>query len=617
MAICGIAHVEPSAMAGSDLAGAVDALALGAQWKRDRFDDRGVALGATAANTTASIATRGAITVCCDADLWNAVELSSRAGVAPSNVALALAVLYERLGEKVLEELRGAFALAIWDAGRSTLTIAVDPMGIRPLVYSATRDWLCFASQPRGIFATGYLKREVNYKAIGSFLTYTVVPAPETAFRDVHKLEPGSLLTWSRETTRRRRYWDMTYAEDATERPGALAIRLLDHMRASVDAAADGLDPARLGCFLSGGTDSSSVVGLLAQDARAPVNTFSIGFAEEPFNELHYADIAVKHFGTRHHQAKISAATAFETVDAVVDAYDEPFGNASIIPTYHCLRLAQEAGVTTMLAGDGGDELFGGNERYRTDQIYQMYFRLPRAARKALEPVLRGMPDFAPQVARAKRYVAACNRGNPDRYCAWLLPCRYPAGEVFGPAVSSANGHDVLAVMRRHFASANARSELNRLLYVDMKMTLADNDLPKVTRAAEMLGIDVRFPYLDRELAEFTGSLPSDLKVRRLEKRFLFKKATANLLPREILDKKKHGFGLPVGLWLKTDPRFHALAREVLLDSRTYQRGYFQRSFVERLFKQLEDDDAVYFGDSLWLFLMLELWHRKHVEGAA
>jgi asparagine synthase (glutamine-hydrolysing) len=409
----------------------------------------------------------------------------------------------------------------------------------------------------------------------------------------------------------------MTYAEDAKERPGALAIRLLDHMKASVDAAANGLDPARLGCFLSGGTDSSSVVGLLAQHAQGPVNTFSIGFAEEPFNELHYADIAVKHFGTRHHQAKISAATAFETVDPVVDAYDEPFGNASIIPTYHCLRLAREAGVTTMLAGDGGDELFGGNERYRTDQIYQMYFRLPRAARKALEPVLLGMPDFAPQVARAKRYVAACKRGNPDRYCAWLLPCRYSPGEVFGPAVSSANGHDVLAVMRRHFASANARSELNRLLYVDMKMTLADNDLPKVTRAAEMLGIDVRFPYLDRELAEFTGSLPSDLKVRRLEKRFLFKKATANLLPREILEKKKHGFGLPVGLWLKTDPRFHALAREVLLDSRTYQRGYFQRSFVERLFKQLEDDDTVYFGDSLWLFLMLELWHRKHVEGAA
>jgi asparagine synthase (glutamine-hydrolysing) len=171
--------------------------------------------------------------------------------------------------------------------------------------------------------------------------------------------------------------------------------------------------------------------------------------------------------------------------------------------------------------------------------------------------------------------------------------------------------------MRRHFVSANAKSELNRLLYVDMKMTLADNDLPKVTRAAEMQGIDVRFPYLDRSLAEFAGSLPSNLKVRRLEKRYLFKKATASLLPREILQKKKHGFGLPIGMWLKTDPRFRQLARDVLLDSRTYQRGYFQRPFVEQLFKQLDSDDGVYFGDSLWLFLMLELWHRKHVEGAA
>jgi asparagine synthase (glutamine-hydrolysing) len=617
MAICGIAHIEPAAIAGSDLARGLDALAMGPQWTRDQFQSPGVAFGATAAAETTSIGTQGPISVCCDADLWNAAELSARAGIAPSNVALAIAVLYEQLGEKMLDELRGAFALAIWDARRSRLSIAVDPMGIRPLVYSASRDRICFASQPRGIFATGYASRQVNYRAIGSYLTYTVVPAPETAFRDVHKVEPGSLLRWSRETLGQRRYWDMSYPEDAHEGTDTLAVRLLEHMRASVDASAQELDPARLGCFLSGGTDSSSVVGLLAQHIPEPVNTFSIGFEEEPFNELHYADIAVKHFGTRHHQAKIGATAAFETVGRVVDAYDEPFGNASIIPTYHCLRLAREAGVTTMLAGDGGDELFGGNERYRTDQIYQMYFRLPHVARKALEPLLLGMPDFTAQVARAKRYVIACNRGNPERYCAWLLPCRYPPGEVFGPGVSSANGHDVLAVMRRHFVSANAKSELNRLLYVDMKMTLADNALPKVTRAAEMQGIDVRFPYLDRSLAEFAGSLPSNLKVRRLEKRYLFKKATASLLPPEILQKKKHGFGLPIGMWLKTDPRFRQLARDVLLDSRTYQRGYFQRPFVEQLFKQLDSDDGVYFGDSLWLFLMLELWHRKHVEGAA
>jgi len=616
MAICGIAPRE-AVSTDKDIGRCLDVLSLGPEWKRQEFAGRGFAFGVTSALDSTQIGVRGPITVCCDADLWNAAELFDRAGVAQPNMALVIAALYEQFGENVLHELRGAFALAIWDDRASSLLIAVDPMGIRSLVFSANRDQICFASQPRGIFATGRVVREVNYQAIASFLTFTVVPAPETAFRNVHKVEPGTLLHWSRGGINQRRYWDMAYPEDARESIDTLATRLLEQMRASVAASAQGIDVARLGCFLSGGTDSSSVVGLLTQHTSAPVNTFSIGFEEEPFNELHYAHIAVKHFNARHHEAKISAATAFETVNQVVEAYDEPFGNASIIPTYHCLRMAREAGMTTMLAGDGGDELFGGNERYRTDQFYQMYLRLPNIVRRVVDPVLFSLPDFLPQVARAKRYVHACNQGNPERYCAWLLPCRYSPEQLLGPAVSLANGRDILAVIRKHFVDAKATSELNRLLYVDVKMTLGDNDLPKVTRAAEMLGIRVRFPYLDRSLAEFTGSLPANLKVRGFEKRYLFKKATAKLLPRDILAKKKHGFGLPVGMWLKTDPQFRSLARDVLLDSRTYQRGYFQRSFVERLFQQSEADDGAYFGDSLWLFLMLELWHRKHVEGAA
>jgi asparagine synthase (glutamine-hydrolysing) len=389
-------------------------------------------------------------------------------------------------------------------------------------------------------------------------------------------------------------------------------------MRDSVAASTQGVDAARLGCFLSGGTDSSSVVGLLSQHLRGPANTFSIGFQEEAFNELQYAHIAAKHFAARHRETKIGAATAFATVQQVVDAYDEPFGNASVIPTYHCLRLAREAGMTTLLAGDGGDELFGGNERYRTDQFFQLYFRLPHIARKALESVLFRVPEFLPAVARARRYVNACNQGNPERYCAWLLPCRYSPERVLGEALSWGSGRDDgLAVVRQHYESVDAKSELNRLLYVDVKMTLGDNDLPKVSRAADMLGMRVRFPYLDRSLVDFSGSLPTNLKVRGLEKRYLFKKATANLLPKEILTKKKHGFGLPVGVWLKTDPQFRSLARDVLLDPRTYQRGYFRRPFVESLFQRLDADDGAYFGDGLWLFLMLELWHRRHMEGAA
>ena len=177
------------------------------------------------------------------------------------------------------------------------------------------------------------------------------------------------------------------------------------------------------------------------------------------------------------------------------------------------------------------------------------------------------------------------------------------------------NGHsDLLATIRHYHDSAPARTELNRLLYADVKMTLGDDDLPKVTRTAEWAGIQVRFPYLDHELAEFSGRLPADMKVHGLEKRYLFKRATRNLLPEAILKKKKHGFGLPIGFWLKSNPQWHNWAKEILYDPKTYQRGYFRREFIEQLFQNMQQDDTPYFGDLLWVFLVLELWHRRHVE---
>jgi asparagine synthase (glutamine-hydrolysing) len=180
------------------------------------------------------------------------------------------------------------------------------------------------------------------------------------------------------------------------------------------------------------------------------------------------------------------------------------------------------------------------------------------------------------------------------------------------------NGHsDLLAVPRQHYQLAPARSELNRLLYIDIKMTLGDNDLPKVVRASELAGVEVRFPLLDHPLAEFSGRIPARFKVHGLEKRYLFKKATAGLLPKAILQKKKHGFGLPIGLWLKQHPLWRGLAQDVLLDPRTYQRGYFRRAFIEELFRMMDADQSTYYGDLLWLFLMAELWHRNHVEGVA
>ena len=270
--------------------------------------------------------------------------------------------------------------------------------------------------------------------------------------------------------------------------------------------------------------------------------------------------------------------------------------------------------MEVMLAGDGGDELFGGNERYRTDQIYQLYQKIPRTLRRLIEPVVFASPP-AMMIGKIQRYIRRSMTPNPERYCLWRPLQLFPPEQVLGAAMPSVNG-DLLAVMRAHYNNAPARSELNRLLYIDIKMTLGDEDLPKVVRTGELAGINVRFPYLDHQLAEFSGRLPAGMKVRGLEKRYLFKRATQTVLPRAILEKKKHGFGLPIGIWLKTDPKLRAMSRDVLLDPKTYQRGYFQRPFIERLMADLEQDNTPYFGDLLWMFLTLELWHRRHLEGA-
>ena len=391
-------------------------------------------------------------------------------------------------------------------------------------------------------------------------------------------------------------------------------------MEEAVRLTSSDLPVSRLGCFLSGGTDSSSIVGLVTRVKRSPVKSISIGFAEERFNELHYAQIAASHFGSQHIVSCLGPKDAFRILPKIVALYDEPYANSSVIPTYHCQTLAHEQGLEVMLAGDGGDELFGGNERYRTQQIYELYKKIPGVLRRGLiEPIVSHIsPDAHGVGGKLRRYIQTSNTPNPERYFRWAMLQYFSPAQILGAALPFRNGHgDLLAIPRTHYNAASASDEMNRLLYIDINMTLSDNDLPKVARAAELAGISVRFPFLDHPLVEFSGRIPACLKVKGFEKRYLFKLATRNLLPKSILKKRKHGFGLPIGLWLKTDPKMRGAAEEVLREPRTYQRGYFQRQFIDRIFAAMDQDNTPFYGDVLWPFLMLELWHRHHVEGSA
>ena len=572
-----------------------------------------LAMGSTGAASSVDFYSSERLLVVCDTELCRLDRLPD------SNAAEMIARLYLAEGPSFLGKLRGSFALAIWEHKARTLLLAVDRFGVKHLCYAERDSQMIFATRPRAIFASLRIPKNVDLSAITEYFVYNVVPIPKTAFAGVARVAPGEYVLWTDRGTSKSSYWDMRYPEDARQSTRTLGEELLSRMEAAVRMTSADLDLSKSGCFLSGGTDSSSILGLLTGIYAPPVNAFSIGFSEDRFDELHYARLAAAHFRARHIEGKLGPEEARTVVDNMVAAYDEPFGNSSAIPTYWCAKLAREHGVEVLLAGDGGDELFGGNERYREEQIFDFYQHIPTKARRWLiEPIVMGSPSKLGVVSKAQNYIRRSNNGNPERYCRWRLLRRFPPDLVLGENMPIRNGHsDLLATMRSHYRSASASSELNRLLYVDIKMTLGDDDLPKVTRMSEIAGIRVRFPYLDHELAVFSGRLPAAMKVHLLEKRYLFKRATRDLLPKVIRKKKKHGFGLPIGFWLKSDPHWHGWAKEILYDPRTYQRGYFRREFVEKLFSEMKRDGTPYFGDLLWVFLVLELWHRQHVEVAA
>jgi asparagine synthase (glutamine-hydrolysing) len=619
-----------------------------AVWRRDRWDrtgatvasiGRGLSLAGSerfeqeiesACGVAASILfdqqiyRSDGVCLACDADLENRRELMREAGVqdvASSNAGTAamLAALYERYGPRFVEKLRGAFAVIVWDRRRNQLFAAVDHFGIKRLVYHQNQAALLVSSRIDALLRSGEVAAEINPAAVANLVNFSIIPGPETIFTQVRRIPPGSLLVASDQHTRVEKYWDMQYEIDSNSGEDRLSRELESLVEQAVARRCQDESPDTVGAFLSGGTDSSTIVGMMSRLNPGNVRAFSIGFREQPFDELHYADIAAKRFQANHHIYRVSPEDCFDALPDMIRYFDEPFGNSSAIPTYFCLRLAAQQGVKLMLAGDGGDELFGGNEAYRAEKVFELYQALPMPLRKGvIEPVLAALPLKNGVVGKARRYVGRSNMPRVQRMLSSHFLSTHPLGEVFEPDfLKELGSFSVLDGVDRHYSQAPAKHPLNRRMYADVKTVLGDSDLPKVTRMCELAGVRPRFPFLDLSVAEFSGRIPPSLKVKGLEKRYLFKRAFRNLLPIEIIQKKKHGFGIPVALWMKSDPRLRELSHDVLLSNRTFERGYFRRAFFEELFRQYEADSSTFYGDVLWNFLILELWHRQFVDEPA
>jgi len=607
--IGGIVYRDPARAAERSLLGALLPGATDLAQAR-RIDLSGGALASVGSSVVSDQAADGALVA--ELDLTNLDDLSAMSdGKAPARCLLQLHAQY---GTDFLKRLRGAFAIALWSPARRRLVLAADRFGFRRLYYAVTEDGIAFGSRVKSPLALPGCSQALDPDAIYAYLNFGTVPAPQSIYKAVRRLAPGQALVWEDGRMSLEQYWEVAYSERSLGRVAA-ARATYGQTEKAMRQTLGGLEPKQTGAFLSGGTDSSTIVGLMSRLTGERVQAFSIGFQEARYNELEYAELAARHFDAAHYTRIVTADEALASLPDVVAAYDEPFGNNSALPSYLCARLARETGVKVLFAGDGGDEIFGGNERYRRESILARYQRIPGWVRHGLvEPIVRRFPAEAPGLmGKARRYVERACQPNPDRFYSTEFFVNQNRQRLLHPDFQAATTPDwPLQVARRHFEAAAGAGELNRLLHVDLKITLADNDLFKVVRTAEAAGIGVRFPLLDDSLVEFMATLPASYKVRGAEKRYIFKEAFGGLLPEKILAKVKHGFGLPTSDWLKQHHGFRELGRDVLLSARSRQRGYFAPGAVEEMFRLHEADRTPFYGDILWNVLMLELWHERH-----
>jgi asparagine synthase (glutamine-hydrolysing) len=549
---------------------------------------------------------------------FNLSEIIGEAGDPREQTKLLLS-LYQKQGIGFVEHLRGEFVLVVWNGSEETLSIVTDRFRVHPLFYYQDPEKFVFASSMKALTACPLeITRSIKPSALVTMVASYMIPTPHTIFNEIKKMPPGSYLVMKQGYVTVKPYWDVQFSGASTfsKKNMAEALRRQFDEAVSVRLAID-VPPSRIGTFLSGGVDSSTVTGVVTKLLKNPVSSFSIGFQEKRFNEMEYARIAAKAFGAHHYEYFVSPEDTVSAIPILVEAFDEPYGNSSAVPAYFCAKLAKEHGIESLYAGDAGDELFVGNKRYATQKLFDYYFSVPAWMRRFLiEPLFFGVGSRipVPLFDKGKRYIQRANAGYPARLCAHGLYEVIPLVELFDDGILEAIGKDYNPdfAVYEHYNRASATSELDRQLYIDLKLIITDNDLIKVVKTTEAAGITVRFPFIDHRFVEFAASVPSALKMRGLRLRSFFKDAYSDLLPPEIRRKTKQGFGLPIPIWLRHHNGLNEMMRDLVLSPKSVQRGYFKKKMLEDIVERHKTDSTSFYGTVLWNLMMLELWHRRY-----
>src|SRR6267154_2586782 len=557
----------------------------------------------------------GSIWVVFNGEIYNFPELRSqlqaRGHCFYTNTDTEVIVhLYEESGAGCVEKLRGMFAFAIWDEHRQRLLLARDRFGKKPLYYALSKERLLFGSEIKAILAIAPELSEVDPKGLFNFLYFGYIPDPLTAFTRIHKLPPGHLLEFAAGQVRVAKYWELpryggyepSCEEECLEE---MEKRLAEAVRIRL------VSDVPIGALLSGGVDSSTVVALMARTSSRQIKTFSIGFSKSDFNEAQHARVVAQHFGTEHHELFVEPQIE-ETVQLLTHSLEEPFGDSSMVPTYHVCRLARQH-VTVALAGDGGDELFAGYERYSVGINRRGFDSVPRWLGRAYRDHVHGL---VPAGAYGRNLLWNSSLPPGERYLDSLtyLPGLDRERGLFSPefAEDAARLPHPLTQGSAWHDRGPANDPLSRMQYLDTKAYLNGDILVKVDRMSMATSLEMRSPLLDHKFVEFAASLTPDWKYRGRSRKYILKKLAERVgVPPEVIYRKKQGFALPLEDWMRQGLKNDLL--DILMEPRTTQRGYFRPSAVRRLVEEHTSGRRAHTG-AVWCLLMFELWHRNFLE---
>lgn len=520
---------------------------------------------------------------------------------------------YEQWGTDVLQKLRGMFAFAIWDEPRDRLLLARDRVGKKPLFYLSDRSRVLFASELQGLLAMTTERHEMDIAAIDSYLSWGYIPAPLTGFEGIYKLPPAHFLvadvSHDGVTMRTERYWSLEYLPKASLSEGEAAESLRGLLSEAVRLRL--ISDVPLGAFLSGGIDSSIVVGLMAHLSPDPVKTFSIGFEEQDYSELAHARRIAELWSTDHHEF-IVQPDALEVLPLLVRHYGEPYADSSAIPTYYVSKLTREH-VTVALNGDGGDESFAGYERYWGNRLAERLQGFPGGA-ALVGSGARLLPDSGnpkSKLRKIKRFAEVMDEPMAGRYGRWAgyfseeEKAQLMRPEVFGTSQRSGNEW-----FERLCADTDGLDPVDAAMSVDVHSYLPFDLLVKVDIASMANSLEARSPFLDHEVMEFAARLPSNLKLRGRTSKYLLRKTFSDLLPKENVQRSKMGFGVPVGRWLRGPLK--GLLQDTLLASDARVAAYLDTSKVKSVVgRHMEGQEL---SAQVWNLMMLEMWHREVVD---